>query len=76
MHVKHGYVCMVPMTDTKLCYVVKKALGFDWLKNHTGVTFVMPEQKWCKGSKFMYGFEVFDWTKNIWQTVPIHICDL
>ena len=32
VHVKHGYVCMTPMTDKNLCYMVMKALGFDWLK--------------------------------------------
>ena len=45
VHVKHGYVYMGPMTDNKLCYMVMKALGFDWLKNHTGVTFIKSDQK-------------------------------
>ena len=53
MHIKHGYVCMGPMTDTKLCYRVMKALRFDWLKNHRGVTFVKSDKKCHKGSKFM-----------------------
>ena len=41
MHVKHGYKCMGPMTDKKLCYMVMKAHGFDWFKNHIGVIFVI-----------------------------------
>ena len=45
MHVKHGYVCMEPMTDKKLCYMVMKALGFDWVKYHTGVSFIKSDQK-------------------------------
>ena len=32
VHVKHEYVSMGSMTDKKNCYMVMKALGFDWLK--------------------------------------------
>ena len=66
VHVKHGYVGMGPMTDKKLCYMVLKALGFDWLKNHTGVIFVKPNQndikgqRLCKALKYFIGLKISD----------------
>ena len=62
VHVKHGYICLGPMTDKKMCYMVMKALGFDWLKNHRSVIFFMSDQKQHKVSKFMQGIglKIFD----------------
>ena len=34
-------------------YMVMKTFGFDWLKYHRGVIFVMFELKQHKGSKFI-----------------------
>ena len=53
VHVRLGYICMGPITDKELCYMVMKALGFDWLKNNISVIFVVFDQKRHKWSKFM-----------------------
>ena len=39
------WICTGPMTDNKLCYMVMRALGFDWVKNPTGVRLVISEEK-------------------------------
>ena len=41
-----------------------QTLGFDWLKIHRGVLLIRSELKPHKGSKFMQGFKVFDWTNS------------
>ena len=42
--VQHEYVCMGPMTDKNMCYMVMKTLGVNWLKIIT-VILLMSDQK-------------------------------